>query len=322
MEQRIQEILAERGTKTSKIRKLILLGLTRVEVARLLTNGNYGQVQNVYKRMKDEGLLENINLAINTPVIELPTFFPRAFDKEFGVEFEAYNVNKTTLRNKLVAAGINCEVAGYTHATTRYWKIVSDGSLSGTNTFELVSPILRGEQGLDEVMKVCRVLKQCNAKVNRSCGTHVHINARNFSLEQWKRIYINYARLETVIDGFMANSRRANNNSYCRGFFAIRNFESMVNTATDLDAIGSIMDHNRYFKINPTSYSRHNTCEFRQHGGTTDYIKISSWIRFLSNLVDYSQSHLVNERTLDGLRAFNNIELVDYYKYRTLELIA
>lgn len=161
MEQRIQEILAERGTKTSKIRKLILLGLTRVEVARLLTNGNYGQVQNIYKRMRDEGLLENINLAINTPVIELPTFFPRAFDKEFGVEFEAYNVNKTTLRNKLVAAGINCEVAGYTHATTRYWKIVTDGSLSGTNTFELVSPILRGEQGLDEVMKVCRVLKQC-----------------------------------------------------------------------------------------------------------------------------------------------------------------
>lgn len=120
----------------------------------------------------------------------------------------------------------------------------------------------------------------------------------------------------------MANSRRANNNNYCRGFFAIRNFESMVNTATGLDAISSIMDHNRYFKINPTSYSRHNTCEFRQHGGTTDYIKISSWIRFLSNLVDYSQSHLVNERTLDGLRAFNNIELVDYYKYRTLELTA
>lgn len=322
MEQRIQEILAQRGTKTSKIRQLILLGLTRVEIARLLTNGNYGQVQNVYTRMRAEGALQNLNLAMNTQIVETITFTPQTFDKEFGVEFEAYNVNKTTLRNKLVEIGINCEISGYTHATTRHWKIVSDGSLNGTNTFELVSPILRGEQGLAEMMKVCRVLKQCNAKVNRSCGTHVHINARNFTLDQWKRIYTNYSRLERVIDGFMANSRRADNNTYCKGFSRIRNFESMVNTASNLSAIGSIMDNTRYWKINPTSYSRHNTIEFRQHAGTTDYIKISSWIRFLSNLVDYSENYLVNERTLDSMKAFNNIELVDYYKYRTLELTA
>lgn len=322
MEARIREILDQNTTKTSKIRKLILLGLTRTQIAGLVTNGNYGFVQNVYTKMRTEGLLSNITQAIIAPTAASPFMTPRIFDKQFGVEFEAYNVRMETLRDNLRAAGINCEIAGYTHRTTRYWKIVTDGSLNGTNTFELVSPILQGEAGLAEMMKVCRVLKQSGAKVNSSCGTHVHINAQNFTFEQWKRIYINYSKLETVIDKFMPTSRRGNTNTYCKGFSTIRNFESMVNTATNLDAIASILNHDRYWKINPTSFPRHNTCEFRQHSGTTDYIKISSWIRFLSNLVDYSENNTVTDRTLDGLKAFNNIELVDFFKYRTLDLAA
>ena len=51
MNEQIQGILNENGTKTSKIQKLLALGLTRRQVADLVTNGNYGFVQNVYKRM-------------------------------------------------------------------------------------------------------------------------------------------------------------------------------------------------------------------------------------------------------------------------------
>jgi hypothetical protein len=319
MEQRIREILEQRGTKTSKIRELIQLGVARTEISRLLTNGNYGFVQNVYAKMRNEGILENI---IELIIEASPVMTPRIFDKQFGVEFEAYNVDKTVLRNKLVASGVNCEIAGYTHDTTRYWKIVTDGSITGNNTFELVSPILEGETGLAEMMKVCKILNQCGAKVNKSCGTHVHINARNFTLEQWKRIYINYARLEKVIDGFMADSRRGNKNRFCQGFSTVRNFENEIKSAMSLNTIANKLSNSRYWKINPQSYSRHNTCEFRQHSGTTDYIKISSWIRFLSNLVDFSENHLITEKTLNGLKTFNNIELVDYFKYRTLELAA
>lgn len=325
MEQRIREILAQTGTKTSKIRQLIILGVSRTEIARLLTNGNYGQVQNVYTRMINEGVIDRITRTIAQPT-QIPTntmMTPRAFDKQFGVELECYNVTRDTLRRKLTAAGINCgETSRTNYGSTGNWKIVNDGSLSGTNTFELVSPILQGEEGLSQLMKVCKVLNQCGAKVNRSCGTHVHINARNFSLDQWKRLYINYARLERVIDGWMANSRRANNAFYCKGFTQIADFERKINNAATLDGICGILNNGRYWKVNPQSYSRHNTVEFRQHAGTTNYVKIASWIRFLSNLVDYSENHTVTETTLDSLKAFNNTEIVDYLKYRTLELSA
>lgn len=51
MNEQIQSILNENRTKTSKIQKLLSLGLTRRQVADLVANGNYGFVQNVYKRM-------------------------------------------------------------------------------------------------------------------------------------------------------------------------------------------------------------------------------------------------------------------------------
>lgn len=51
MNEQIQQIINGNGTKTSKIQKLLALGLTRTEVARLVANGNYGFVQNVYAKM-------------------------------------------------------------------------------------------------------------------------------------------------------------------------------------------------------------------------------------------------------------------------------
>lgn len=57
MNETIRRILSESGTKTSKIRKLLLIGLSHREIADLVTRGNRGFVWNVYKRMRDEGLL-------------------------------------------------------------------------------------------------------------------------------------------------------------------------------------------------------------------------------------------------------------------------
>ena len=53
MNKQITNILNQRITKTSKIQQLLLLGLTRRQVADLVTNGNYGFVQNVFKRFID-----------------------------------------------------------------------------------------------------------------------------------------------------------------------------------------------------------------------------------------------------------------------------
>jgi hypothetical protein len=302
----IEGILARETTKTGKIQQLILLGLTRTQIAELVTNGNYGFVQNVYAKMKREG--------------RLSVRIQNAFNRRFGVEFEAHGVEERTLCSALNAAGVHCEIECYNHTTRGHWKIVYDSSIRGDHPFELVSPILCGENGLNELQTVCRVLNECGAKVNKSCGTHVHMDAASFDLETWKRIYINYYRLEDTIDAFMPASRREN--TYCMGLRNLSNFEDRISECDNLEKIARVFSGSRYYKINPVSYARHKTCEFRQHGGTVEYENISAWIRFLNNLIDFSKECVIADATLEGLSKFNSDEIVNYYKTRTNKFAA
>ena len=312
MNEQIQNILNENGTKTSKIQKLLALGLTRRQVADLVANGNYGFVQNVYKRMM-QGLT---NTAAQTAATIAPAI-DYAFNRNFGIEIEAYNCTRERLARELTAAGINVQVEGYNHTDhTEHWKLVTDSSLSGNNTFELVSPILHGEQGLEELEKVCWVLDLCNAKVNDTCGLHVHMDAAEFDLSTWKNLILTYKRLEGVIDNFMPRSRR--NNHYCKALTAIT--ENSIKHARNIGELRAAFFHNRYHKVNLEAYARHRTVEFRQHGGSTNFTKMSAWIHFLAKMITFAKQGQVNTgTTLQNIPFLTESEKL-YLKIRTKKL--
>lgn len=312
MNEQIQNILNENGTKTSKIQKLLALGLTRRQVADLVANGNYGFVQNVYKRMM-QGLT---NTAAQTAATIAPVI-DYAFNRNFGIEIEAYNCTRERLARELTAAGINVQVEGYNHTDhTDHWKLVTDSSLSGNNTFELVSPILHGEQGLEELEKVCWVLDLCNAKVNDTCGLHVHMDAAEFDLSTWKNLILTYKRLEGVIDNFMPRSRR--NNHYCKALTAIT--ENSIKHARNIGELRAAFFHNRYHKVNLEAYARHRTVEFRQHGGSTNFTKMSAWIHFLAKMITFAKQGQVNAgTTLQNIPFLTESEKL-YLKIRTKKL--
>lgn len=312
MNEQIQSILNENGTKTSKIQKLLALGLTRRQVADLVTNGNYGFVQNVYKRMM-QGLT---NTAAQTAATIAPAI-DYTFNRNFGIEIEAYNCTRERLARELTAAGINVQVEGYNHTDhTDHWKLVTDSSLSGNNTFELVSPILHGEQGLEELEKVCWVLDLCNAKVNDTCGLHVHMDAAEFDLTTWKNLILTYKRLEGVIDNFMPHSRR--NNRYCKALSAIT--ENSIKHARNIGDLRAAFFHNRYHKVNLEAYARHRTVEFRQHGGSTNFTKMSAWIHFLAKMITFAKQGQVQAgTTLQNIPFLTESEKL-YLKIRTKKL--
>ena len=184
MNEQIRSILAQETTKTSKIRQLYLLGVPRAEIARMVTNGNYGFVVNALRRMSECECGPNIQ-----PLAAAPDY---TFNRKFGIEIEAYNCSRERLARELRESGIEVVVEGYNHTTRPHWKLVTDSSLNGNDTFELVSPILVGEAGLRELEKVCWVLELCDVKVNGSCGLHVHIDAAGFSMETFGLVDIEY----------------------------------------------------------------------------------------------------------------------------------
>jgi hypothetical protein len=285
-----QEIINLNTTKTHKIELLLLSGLTRKEVANLVANGNYGFVQNVYARLKAQG--------------KIGKFSPEQFNRKFGVEIEAYNIEQRVLVKQLALAGLH------------KWKVVRDSSIIGENSFELVSPILQGIEGLEQVRKVCNLLKNLKARINKSCGLHIHFDARNLELQHFKQILLNYASLEETINGFLPKSRRKN--SYCNSLKSLVNFEEKVKNANTLQELASIQ-LDKYYKVNAISYIKHGTIEFRQHSGTIEFDTISHWVLLLHNLISYSAQHLIVEDKFEVLNQFNQPEIVTYYRNKISE---
>lgn len=273
----IKQIVLSKGSKDAKIKKMIDgLKCTRYEA-----NHYYSLVMHV-ESARSERSSERATR--------------RAFT--MGVEIECFGIVKSEVREALQRRGVLSIETGYDHNDQKKaYKLGHDGSITGLNSCEVVSPILKN---LKSLKVVCDTINEHGARVNRSCGLHIHLGADQLTLDQWVRVIKNYARIEPIIDTFMAESRRANNNCYCK---------SIVEAADRLSDIGSFQQIesafrcDRYHKVNVMSFRRHKTIEFRQHQGTTDFAKIKMWAEFLMALVNYSIDHeaLIEATTIDGL---------------------
>lgn len=206
----------------------------------------------------------------------------------FGVEIECL-VARDRVHRSSVGTGFNFAYEGYNHTDREgYFKFVPDGSLVGENTIECVSPILSDNEDGFSTLKTClSVLNRAGAKVNVSCGLHVHVGLKGYKPAEIVNIYKNYQKLERLIDSFMAPSRRGN----CRWAKSI--LEINYDNLPTVGALQGRMFNDRYYKVNPMAYNRHQTVEFRQHQGSVDFDKISMWVKFCCKLVEWSKGHVL-----------------------------
>lgn len=210
----------------------------------------------------------------------------------YGVEIECYNVDKYELIELLRTRGVDCCDEGYNHTTRTHYKMVSDSSIHGASPVEIVTPVLKD---LASLKVVCDSLAYVGARVNRSCGLHVHIGAESFTPRQVFNIAMNYDMCWSAICSFMPQSRR--HNAYCEKMkgYELSGILNHVN--------GTIMDmtyevNDRYNAVNLKAYQRHRTIEFRQHSGTIEFEKISNWIKFITALVEFSRDGLVSDKKI------------------------
>eukprot|EP00465_Bigelowiella_longifila_P012763 CAMPEP_0185252222 /NCGR_PEP_ID=MMETSP1359-20130426/1389_1 /TAXON_ID=552665 /ORGANISM="Bigelowiella longifila, Strain CCMP242" /LENGTH=303 /DNA_ID=CAMNT_0027834345 /DNA_START=338 /DNA_END=1249 /DNA_ORIENTATION=- len=121
---------------------------------------------------------------------------------------------------------------------------------------------------------------------------HVHIGVANFSLEEKARLCQQFVMLEEAFDLVVPPSRRANKNHHAKS--NSHNFIlQQLSRRRKLEALGAVHSFDglcrlmnppgddRYFKLNLLAFHKHETFEFRQHAGTTDFIKTSYWVRLL-----------------------------------------
>lgn len=153
----------------------------------------------------------------------------------FGIEIEM-----TGITRKMAADAISKYFGTYseyigtyydTYAVTdnegKTWKIMFDSSIRGerkaggayhdteerTYRVELVSPKLEYSE-MEKLQEVVRTVRKAGAKVNSSCGIHVHVDGKNHTAKSLRNLLgIMYAKEDLLFKALQVNPNRVH---YCK----------------------------------------------------------------------------------------------------------
>lgn len=215
------------------------------------------------------------------------------FTYTFGVEIECVGCRYYAFFDAARRNGLEVmDQVYYNHQDIPQFKLTTDSSIHGTNPAECVTPPLNSDaSGFESLKSCCKALAEIGAHANTSCGLHVHIGAASLTDEEYCNVFVNYMRLETAIESFLAPSRRGRHARWCA---SLRNHEDRVLAATTKNGMREALYGDRYHRVNANAYAAHKTIEFRQHQGSTNYTKIEHWVKFLGSLVEFSKSNRLN----------------------------
>ena len=141
--------------------------------------------------------------------------------QRFGIEIEMTGLTRSAAA-KIIAGHFGTSAVhiggGYDTYTVRdnddrQWKLVSDASIrcesrNGENasklySVEFVSPICHYED-IETIQELVRKLRLGGAKVNSSCGIHVHVDASTHNAKTLRNIVNIMASKEDLLD-FLGN---------------------------------------------------------------------------------------------------------------------
>lgn len=257
-------------------------------------------------------------------------------ERTFGVEIEFTRASRSRVAELMREKGLLAEVEGYNHFTRNHWKLITDASCE----FELVSPILKGREGLRQLKLATEALNEAGAKVNRRCGLHIHHDINDYDAKQIANIYAVYVKLEKTIDTLVPESRRGNRNNYCASLFQYRDQQHILDKLKKVNSIQDIENifFQRYVKLNFQSYVKYGTIEFRQHSGTVEFEKIYNWILLTQQIVDTAATPVQKtyKESSDNLQSMRNVlrlipakgateeiaEMFKWYRKRAKQLAA
>ena len=202
-----------------------------------------------------------------------------AADLTFGVEIEC-----------TVPANVTIMMGGY-HRGIQVpqlpvgWTAQYDGSIQagrGRQGVEIVSPILKGEDGLRQMLFVLGWLRSIGAKVNTTCGFHVHVGFNAQQTTELGRVVSLVARHEKGLYAVTGTKSREEGN-FCRP----------IKDAVDYASFKAgerrpRLPYTRYFTLNLANlaYGTKPTVEFRVFGSTLNDVKATGYVRLALAIVE------------------------------------
>lgn len=275
-------------------------------------------------------------------------------ERTYGVEIEFIRpllLDYNKIRNALAANNIDANIGDRCdYSKKNYWKLTHDGSVhvgfgevdlyAGQN--EIVSPVLKGKAGLEQIKRVLSVLKSLGCKVNHTCGLHVHhgflehkendIESLGLISKSIKNTCLIYSHYFRKLSKIMKKERASN--SFCRNFTKRELSKLKLEYTKKPELYNDDDDYSmrlafcrdRRKAVNPTSWFRHKTIEFRQYEGTLDETKTLNWIVLTQKLLEKGVEYTIKDINLLA-HSFDNIfreldlnkDMKVWYKQQELE---
>lgn len=181
---------------------------------------------------------------------------PKTFSHHVGVEIECLiDTSEDALCNSLIDVGLESKVS-----------VKDDASIRGSGEAVEITICDTEKEVFSTVDKVCEILQDHGARVNKSCGLHVHLDVRskNASLIASRLI-----RAQPFLYSMLPSTRKENYFCYP--------------TQLDADIYDSEDSYRnaRYRGVNLQSYKKFSTVEVRMHSASVMSEKINNWIKIL-----------------------------------------
>lgn len=190
-----------------------------------------------------------------------------------------------------------------TDGNPTHWKYKYDGSVYGGRPYEFASPILLGKNGIEQVKLICSSMRQAGFYSNATAGVHVHLGAKDLTLDHFKNICYNFTKFEPLIDMIVPSDRRWSNAYYSESFSKHTNWIQRIDNARTFEELRyGLMGNTRYYAVNLHAYDRFGTIEFRKLIGTNDDRLIIWYTYFLFYMYEASRKKRLTNFTLKGLQ--------------------
>lgn len=229
--------------------------------------------------------------------VEIECFLPSTVDGDVeGYEGEDWDDEEVHIDAQTAKARLR---EALREARVKRVNIKHDGSLSSDHGYGIELTILvNTKYGWGDLEKLCKALAKCRAFVNRTCGLHVHFDARAMGKRGAGKFGRSIGAALPILSQMLPASRRSNH--YCR--MGVSKFTG-----------------DRYYAVNLTAFSKYRTVEIRMHSGTTDFKKIRNWIEILQAVGTAELSRETHDMQTLIDRAGLPERLVEYIERRTAE---
>ncbi len=202
--------------------------------------------------------------------VSIATYVKTGSKRKYGVEVETSSCPeyRTMKGSNVFGAKYDCSVSG----------------------MEFISPILYGDEGLDEIDKFFDFADEHSFDADDDCGLHIHLDMRDENTVQLRHVAYAYAKSYAAWR-CLVSEWRANDCNYCH---------APHYSASDIKACRRIKpfmrDGDRYNYVNFTAYDKHGTFEVRLADGTVDRVAVKNWIlahiRFIDGVKDKTYAQI------------------------------